>query len=206
MDETMILRKQKFYESIEKREYKNNSAILSNEKYLNLISDVKNMKIKKTQTCDYWLAKHYDLITINGVETLIYPFNENNPNFKIYVMTGDMFDILSNVHKSIGYGGRDRMLFELNKKYKNITQADVKLYLNLCIPCQQKKKSQKKGIVVKPMVFNDFKSRCQIDLIDFQSQPDRDFKFICVYQDHLTKYCILKPLTSKRAERDACVF
>jgi len=47
MDETMILMKQKFYESIEKREYKNNSAILSNEKYLNLISDVKNMKIKK---------------------------------------------------------------------------------------------------------------------------------------------------------------
>ncbi|XP_060855206.1 KRAB-A domain-containing protein 2-like [Metopolophium dirhodum] len=55
------------------------------------------------------------------------------------------------------------------------------------------------------MVFNDFNSRCQIDLIDFQSQPDRDLKFICVYQDHLTKFCILKPLTSKRAEQVACV-
>jgi len=99
MDETMILMKQKFYESIEKREYKNNRAILSNVKYLNLISDVKNMKIKKTRTRDYWLAKHYDLITINAVETLIYPFNENNPNFKIYVMVDDMFDILNNVHK-----------------------------------------------------------------------------------------------------------
>jgi len=55
------------------------------------------------------------------------------------------------------------------------------------------------------MVFNDFISRCQIDLIDFQSQPDKDFKFICVYQDHLTKFCILKPLTSKRAEQVACV-
>eukprot|EP00102_Acyrthosiphon_pisum_P014946 XP_008185264.1 PREDICTED: KRAB-A domain-containing protein 2-like [Acyrthosiphon pisum] len=116
-----------------------------------------------------------------------------------------MFDILNSVHKSIGHGGRDRMLFELNKKYKNITQADVKLYLNLCIPCQQKKKSQQKGIVVKLIVFNDFNSRCQIDLIDFQSQPNRDFKFICVYQDHLTKFCILKPLTSKRAEQVACV-
>jgi hypothetical protein len=48
MDETMILMKQKFYESNEKREYKNNSAILSGEKYLNLIFDVKNIKIKKT--------------------------------------------------------------------------------------------------------------------------------------------------------------
>eukprot|EP00102_Acyrthosiphon_pisum_P023247 XP_016660457.1 PREDICTED: KRAB-A domain-containing protein 2-like [Acyrthosiphon pisum] len=116
-----------------------------------------------------------------------------------------MFDILNSVHKSIGHGGRDCMLFELNKKYKNITQADVKLYLDLCILCQEKKKSQKKDIVVKPMVFNDFNSQCQIDLIDFQSQPDRDFKFICVYQYHLTKFCILKPLTSKRAEQVACV-
>ncbi|KAL4113925.1 hypothetical protein QTP88_017477 [Uroleucon formosanum] len=97
------------------------------------------------------------------------------------------------------------MLFEINKKYKNITQANVKLYLNLCIPYQQKKKSQKKGIVVKPMVFNDFNSRYQIDLIDFQSQPDRNFKFICVYQDHLTKFFILNPLSSKRAEQVACV-
>lgn len=140
----MILMKQQFYESIEKREYKNNSAILSNEKYLNLISDVKNLKIKKTQTRDYWLAKNYDLITINDVETLIYPFNENNPNFKIYVIIDHMFDILNNVHKSIGHRGRDRMLFELSKKYKNITQADVKLYLNLCIPCQQKKNHKRK--------------------------------------------------------------
>lgn len=31
MDETMILMKQQFYESIEKREYKNISAILSSE-------------------------------------------------------------------------------------------------------------------------------------------------------------------------------
>jgi hypothetical protein len=60
------------------------------------------------------------------------------------------------------------MLFELNKKYTNVTQADTKLYLNFCIPCQQKK-SHKKGIVVKPMVFNDFNSCYQIDLIDFQS-------------------------------------
>lgn len=113
-------------------------------------------------------------------------------------MIDDMFDILNNVYKSIGHGGRDRMLFELNKKYKNITR--VKLYLNLCIPYQQKK-NHKKVIIVKPMVFNDFKSRCQIILIDFQSQPERDFKCLCVYQDNLTKLCISKPLTSKRAEQ-----
>lgn len=55
------------------------------------------------------------------------------------------------------------------------------------------------------MVFEHFNSRCQIDLDDFQSQPDQNFKFICVYQDHLTEFCILKPLISKRAEQVAYV-
>jgi len=66
-----------------------------------------------------------------------------------------------------------------------------------------KKKSKKKGIVVKPMVFEDFNSRCQIDLIDFQSQSDAGYKFILVNQDHLTKFCILRPLKYKRVEQIA---
>jgi len=79
------------------------------------------------------------LITINCVETINYPFNKNKPNFKIY----DMFDILNNIHKSIGHEGRYYMLFELNKKYKNIIQADVKLYLNWVYSISIEKKSQK---------------------------------------------------------------
>ncbi|GFU55536.1 KRAB-A domain-containing protein 2 [Trichonephila clavipes] len=52
------------------------------------------------------------------------------------------------------------------------------------------------------MNFSD-NSHCQVDLIDFQSQPDREYKFIMVYQDHLTKFVIFKSLTSKRAEEVA---
>ena len=42
-------------------------------------------------------------------------------------------------------------------------------------------------------------SRCQVDLIDMQSQPDGDYKWICVYQDHLTKFVILRPHKTKEA-------
>ncbi|XP_060859960.1 KRAB-A domain-containing protein 2-like [Metopolophium dirhodum] len=38
-----------------------------------------------------------------------------------------------------------------------------------------------------------------------QAQPDKNFKFILVYQDHLTKFVLLRPLTHKRAENVACV-
>lgn len=40
-------------------------------------------------------------------------------------------------------------------------------------------------------------------LIDYQSQPDGIFKFLLVYQDHLTKFVELKLLTSKLADEVA---
>jgi hypothetical protein len=46
-------------------------------------------------------------------------------------------------------------------------------------------------------------SRCQVDLIDMQSNPDRDMKFILVYQDHLTKFVLLRSLHCKRADEVA---
>lgn len=39
----------------------------------------------------------------------------------------------------------------------------------------------------------------QVDLIDLQSQADGDYKFIMVYQDHLTKFVRLRALKTKTA-------
>ena len=36
-----------------------------------------------------------------------------------------------------------------------------------------------------------------------QSNADGDYKWILVYEDHLTKYCILLPRTTKSAEETA---
>ena len=57
----------------------------------------------------------------------------------------------------------------------------------------RKNKGIKKGIV-KPINFSEFNIHCQINLINFQSQSDRAYKFIMVYQDQLTKFVILKSL------------
>ena len=56
---------------------------------------------------------------------------------------------------------------------------------------------------MKSIVSNTLNSRCQVDLIDMQSQPDGDKKFILNNQDHLTKFIVLKALRSKRAEEVA---
>ena len=39
--------------------------------------------------------------------------------------------------------------------------------------------------------------------MDFQSNPDGKYKRIMAYQDHLTKSCNIKPLTSKKASEVA---
>ncbi|XP_041346796.1 KRAB-A domain-containing protein 2-like [Gigantopelta aegis] len=55
------------------------------------------------------------------------------------------------------------------------------------------------GVVVKPIVSNKFYSHGQVDLVNMQSSPQDQLKWIMVYQCHLTKFVILRPLSCKRA-------
>jgi len=92
------------------------------------------------------------------------------------------------------------MIKELQRKYANITTKALELFKSLCEECQKKRKRpMTKGVVVRPILSKEFASRGQVDLIDMQSMPHSNFKWIMVYQDHLTKFCILRPLQTKRA-------
>lgn len=57
--------------------------------------------------------------------------------------------------------------------------------------------------MVKPITSKDFNSRGQVDLIDMQSMPDGEFKWLLVYQDHLTKFVVLRALKNKIAAEAA---
>jgi hypothetical protein len=114
------------------------------------------------------------------------------------VFLEEFYGILEKAHKETGHGGRDRMIKHLNNGYANISRDCIELFLSLCENCNMKKKHISKGVVVK--LFN---SRGQVDLMDVQSNPDGKYKFIMVYQDHLTKFCNIKPLTSKKASEVA---
>lgn len=91
------------------------------------------------------------------------------------------------------------MVQEINKQFKNITQEIVSIYLSLCIPCQTKQKSVRKGLVLKPIIHPEMNILCQVDLIDMQSCPDGSYSFILVYVEHLTKFVQLRPLKSTTA-------
>ncbi|XP_008189468.1 KRAB-A domain-containing protein 2-like [Acyrthosiphon pisum] len=119
-------------------------------------------------------------MTIAGKEKSIKPISDGTVLY--YLKVDEMFDVLYTTHIAIGHGGRDRMLlFILSKKQPN----------------------PKKGLVSKPIVHTAFNSRAQIDLINMQSQCYNDYRFILNYQDHLTKFVLLRPLKTKRAEEIA---
>lgn len=177
--------------------------MFSQAKYQELINEVKHIKFSKEpiNKCprEYCLQQHYDVLSVQGVDKLIVPLRNNNHDIIYYAHGDEMFDILHGIHISTDHGGRDRMIKKINEKYKNITRAEIMLFLSLCKSCQQKQKREKKEIVTNPMVFKELNSRCQVDLIDFQAQPDKTFKFLMVYQDQLTKFVVLRALESKTA-------
>ncbi|XP_072755770.1 KRAB-A domain-containing protein 2-like [Anoplolepis gracilipes] len=58
-------------------------------------------------------------------------------------------------------------------------------------------------MVIEPLLFKKIHACAQVDLIDMQTCSDRNFKYILNYQDHLTKFVILRPIQMKTAEKVA---
>lgn len=176
--------------------------LIPKSKYCTMISDLKMTSEdahSKTRRNYYLLAK-FEILLCGDVEKLIKKRENSTEPPLFYVTIEDTFDIINRAHLSTGHGGRDRMLKELQKKYANITTKSVELLKTLCKECQKKtKRPMTKGIVVRPILTKDFASRGQVDLIDMQSMEHLNYKWIMVYQDHLTKFCVLRSLTSKRA-------
>lgn len=134
------------------------------------------------------------------VEKLIKRRQDPEESPVYYVSIEDTFEVIMRVHLATGHGGRDRMTKEVNKKYANITREALELFKSFCEECQKKRKRPRtKGVVVRPILTKEFASRGQVDLIDMQSMAQNSFKWIMVYQDHLTKFVVLRPLTCKRA-------
>lgn len=180
----------------------NNTKIFSKAKYCQLIREVKEAKAKaKKESVDYRRLARFDVILVQGHEKLIEAINGETNKIRYYLHSEDLFDILHDTHLSIGHGGRTRMEKELQAKYKNITKEVIMLYLTLCKPCQQKNSKLRKVLTSKPI--KEVNSRCQVDFIDMQLNPDGEYKFIMHYRDLGTKLSFLRSLKSKRPKEVA---
>lgn len=136
--------KQQFCEWLESYSKQDNTVLIKKEKYDNLIKEVLTVKKNKPKLPrHYWLLKHYDVLTVDNIDKLIYPIK--NGEILYYVYAEELYEILHEAHSNVGHGGRDRMIKELNRKYKNVTQKQIRKFLDLCEVCLQKRKMPRKG-------------------------------------------------------------
>ncbi|XP_017772779.1 PREDICTED: uncharacterized protein LOC108559909 isoform X2 [Nicrophorus vespilloides] len=143
----------RFTNLLNAKETKANGALMTNDRYLELIKDVKHAKsCKKKVPRDYWLLHRYDVVTIQDIEKLIKPMKVfNYAEVVFYVKKDDLFDVLYDVHLQTGHKGRDTMVKVIRRKYKNVTQEQILIFLETCEVCQRKKSEKKRasGKIVK---------------------------------------------------------
>ncbi|QQP31420.1 Uncharacterized protein FKW44_025029, partial [Caligus rogercresseyi] len=179
----------------------NNTSILDKETYGKILAFLKKYEVDNQSTLtqiEHAWKNRYQLILQNGVHKIA-----RRGHTTLVVPKENLFEVINETHMKLGHAGRNIMIQELQKNYCNVTRENIMLFLELCESCQLKQKKVKKGIVVNPIVSQQMNSRCQVDLIDMQSQADREYRYIMVYQDHLTKFVCLRPLKTKTAEEVA---
>ncbi|XP_043471318.1 KRAB-A domain-containing protein 2-like [Leptopilina heterotoma] len=157
----------------------------------------------KKSSLDYRRLNRFEVLCIGGCKKLIKPVIDESADIKYYVTKCELFNVMYDAHINCGHGGRNRMEKALLAKYANICRKIIVKFINLCVVCEKKKNHPKKGLVVKPLLFREINLRAQVDLIDMQTCKDGDYKFILNYQDHLSKFLILRPLKTKTAEEVA---
>ncbi|XP_068220838.1 KRAB-A domain-containing protein 2-like [Palaemon carinicauda] len=192
----------KFREDLLSRYEKCSKYLIPKDAYFQMIEDIHRASERKNTKSrhEYYLLSKYEVLQCGDLEKIIKKRQTLDETPGYYVSIEDTFDIVKRAHVATGHGGRDRMTKELQVKYANIQRETIELFKSLCLVCQKKRKRpMTKGVVVKPILSTEFPSRGQVDLIDMQSMSCRTFKWIMVYQDHLTKFCVLRSLTSKRA-------
>ncbi|XP_037787473.1 KRAB-A domain-containing protein 2-like [Penaeus monodon] len=123
------------------------------------------------QKCFLFKIHRYEVLLCGDIEKSIKKCKSVDESPVYYVTIEDSYDIIKRAHIATGHRGRDRM----GAKYANITKEALELFMSYCITCQEKRKRNK--------------------IAGLSTQ----FKWIMVYQCHLTKVVILRAHTSKRA-------
>ncbi|XP_045606150.1 KRAB-A domain-containing protein 2 [Procambarus clarkii] len=197
-------------------------TIFTEEKLAMYIKEVDEAKKKSgTKTSrEYDLLSRYDTVTRFGERVLISvdgkqkhkhgkksqqqasasSTNTAPHTSRRFIHMGQLFDTIYDAHLAVGHGGEKRTYIEVRKTVANVTQTEIKLFISFCNTCNSKCVPHRKKTVVDPIVSEAFGERGQIDLVNMQKEGnDSPYKFILHYQDHFTKFSILRPLRTKQA-------
>ena len=213
MNEIDKEKQKEFYKIFNTQIKKNNRKNFNREK-LNEYINICKKKIAQNAR-EYYILKKYDIRYNNNndnddkKEMVLINNNNNNNNSTttslpppIYIALDDIYNYIKIAHDRTLHSGIKKTYSEVRKMVNNVKIKHVKIYVSLCFYCQNiknKNKRNKEGIRIKsPIISKRFNQRAQIDLIDIKCLGMGDWRYVLNYQDNLTKFCILKPLSDKK--------
>ena len=91
------------------------------------------------------------------------------------------------------------LLARIGQSIHNIGRVSTQVFTRTCPICIQRETRLRPTPGIKPIVTRGLGTRGQVDLIDFQSMPNGEFRFLLNYVDHGVKFLFSIPLTRKRA-------
>lgn len=153
---------------------------------------------KLRNSAHYYYANNYEIMEEGGRKCLVQKLKDSDANTIKIVPVEEYYDVLDEIHRSTGHGGRDKMLMALRYVCFIPTPA-VLAFLKSCHTCLRKKVAFKKGASFLTRAMDAFSNRGLIKLIDMQSTPDGRYQWILHYQECSTKFTFLRPLTSNDA-------
>ena len=114
----------------------------------------------------------------------------------------EMFDTCIEIHKEIGYQGRNGMETEVKKMFSNITREMVTRFLMFTNNCQEyiemkNRYKAKNKTITRPDRIE--KKVIVLNLIDMQNNPDGDFKWILNAHNMSTGLCHFRALKTNSA-------
>ena len=161
---------------------------------------------RKKTPGDYALLRNYDILKTGTRILLVKPGDDDDDRVRRYVSVDELFDTIQEAHRGIAHGGQRRTYDVVKKTVANVTRDQVRTFLQYCTTCEAKRaaRESRRRLVEKPIVSDRLGERGQVDLIDMRrTQPPSEYQYILHYQDHFTKFSVLRALRSKRAKEVA---
>lgn len=205
--EDFVVFRTSFYKKVDDHYNKFQTNSLKKPWRKSQIEHVINIILKFKEKCkfsevksnvEYYYGSRYDVLKVGQDDILIMKLKNSSDSIVQILPVEDYFSKLWDAHRNCGHGGRDKVLYEIKNRFY-VPKPIVEIFVSLCKICQEKKPQFRKGIVVRPILSQDLNARGQVDLVDLQSMPDGDWKWLMNYQDHTTKFTHLRPLRSKEA-------
>ena len=165
----MFTRKEKFYQFIEKNQSAC-SSVLTTEKIASFIHVLAQPcpTSKGAERLRYYRIKKKYIV--KEFFFTKYLFEIHSPNPLQIVSKGDLFDLFERVHNEGGkHLGRDRLFADLKSQYTGFSRSLILAFVISCQECKlQRSRKSLKNIITHPIRSQDFASRVQVYLIDFQ--------------------------------------